>query len=67
MALPADRPRRPRPGDLAICPHCGAVFVPTPGGACPRCGYPLIAVLDRRTLPPTPTVPDPARPLRRAG
>lgn len=61
---PGNRPRRSV--DLAICPHCGAVFVPTSGGACPRCGYPLTAVLDRRSVPPTPAS-DLQPPLKRAG
>jgi predicted amidophosphoribosyltransferase len=62
----AGRASRPRQVDLAICPHCGAVFTPTPGGACPRCGYPLTAVLDRWTLPRLPPA-TPTLPGRRPG
>lgn len=44
----AERLPRRRAVDLAICPHCGRIFVPARGGACPHCGYPLGATLDRR-------------------
>ncbi len=33
--------------DLAICPHCGRMFVVTPGGVCPHCGFPLVNTLER--------------------
>ncbi len=34
--------------DLAICPHCGRMFVVTPGGVvCPHCGFPLVTTLER--------------------
>jgi len=49
------RSTKREPVDLAICPHCGRIFAPTPGGVCPHCGYPLNAVLERRS--------DPARPV----
>ncbi|MDQ7819663.1 MAG: hypothetical protein QN173_07925 [Armatimonadota bacterium] len=67
MGVSGSRVRHSPSPDLAICPHCGAIFVPSPGGACPRCGYPLTAVLDRRALPRTPPLPDIHPPLRRAG
>ena len=33
--------------DLTLCPHCGRMFVTTPGGVCPHCGFPLVVVLER--------------------
>lgn len=44
--------RRGSAADLAICPHCGRVFVPMAGGACPHCGFPLTAVLERKPAIP---------------
>lgn len=32
---------------LAICPHCGKVFLLVPGGVCPDCAYPFVDVLER--------------------
>lgn len=47
-------PRRTQTTDLAVCPHCGRMFVRIADAPCPHCGYPLSAVLDRKAaVPPT--------------
>lgn len=43
-------PRRTQTTDLAVCPHCGRMFVRIADAPCPHCGYPLSAVLDRKIL-----------------
>ncbi|MBI2201543.1 MAG: hypothetical protein HYU43_06340 [Armatimonadetes bacterium] len=43
--------------DLAICPHCGRVFVTAPGGVCPHCSYPFVDILERVSVPKAPAAP----------
>lgn len=50
--MPRTEQKNPHPSrgaqtDLAVCPHCGRMFVRIADAPCPHCGYPLSAVLDR--------------------
>lgn len=58
------KPKKRLQEDLAICPHCGQIFVVMPGGVCPHCAYPLVDVLERGSGPKVPWLA-PSRRVRR--